>query len=127
MNAATLATHTSVGEDHGQSTNRQCCSRCGSPIVSRLDAMPDLAFITAGTLADTSWLQPTLELGTRSAQPWCPRCRGQAPRARAGLSPTAAHRDAWLADMRRHGVPGRRCFTRRAADESATSDDHAFS
>jgi hypothetical protein len=76
MNAVTLATHTSVGEDHGQNTNRQFCSRCGSPIVSRLDAMPDLAFITAGTPKDSSWLQPTLEPWTGSAQPWVPALPG---------------------------------------------------
>jgi hypothetical protein len=38
--------------------------------------MPDLAFIKAGTLEDTSWLQPTLEVWARSAQPWVPALPG---------------------------------------------------
>lgn len=65
-----LATFTTVGEDHGTKTNRSFCSSCGSPIVSRIDALPDLAFIKAGTLDDTSWLTPTVEFWCRSAQPW---------------------------------------------------------
>lgn len=71
-----LTTFVTVGEDHGTNTNRQFCSQCGSPVVSRVDAMPDLAFIKAGTLDDTSWLEPTLEVWCRSAQPWEPAVAG---------------------------------------------------
>jgi hypothetical protein len=63
-------TFVTIGEDHDTATNRTFCSECGSPIVSRIDAMPDLAFIKAGTLDDTSWLMPTIEFWCRSAQPW---------------------------------------------------------
>ncbi|MGC0239458.1 GFA family protein [Arthrobacter sp. SD76] len=71
-----LKTFITVGEDHGSNTNRSFCSDCGSPIVSRIDAMPGLAFIKAGTLNDTSWLNPTLELWHRSAQSWVPPVPG---------------------------------------------------
>jgi hypothetical protein len=33
-------------------------------------AMPDLAFIKAGTLENTSWLNPTMEVWCETAQPW---------------------------------------------------------
>jgi hypothetical protein len=33
---------------------------------------PELAFIKAGSLDDASWLKPSLEAWTRSAQPWSP-------------------------------------------------------
>ena len=32
--------------------------------------MPTLEFIKAGTLDDTSWLQPTMEIWCETAQPW---------------------------------------------------------
>ena len=38
--------------------------------IARIDAMPGLAFVKAGTLNDTSWLKPTVEVWCRSAQPW---------------------------------------------------------
>ena len=72
----TLRTFATVGEDHQTTTNRSFCSACGSPIVSRIEAMPDLAFIKAGTLDDTSWLNPTTEVWCRSAQPWVPTIPG---------------------------------------------------
>jgi len=72
----TLRSFATTGTDHGTATNRHFCSACGSPIVSRVDALPDLAFIKAGTLNDTSWLEPTVEFWCRSAQPWEPAVPG---------------------------------------------------
>lgn len=66
----TLTSVATVGEEHGTNTNRHFCGACGSPIVSRVDAMPDIEFIKAGTLDDASWLAPTIEFYCRSAQPW---------------------------------------------------------
>jgi hypothetical protein len=40
--------------------------------MSLADAMPELAFIKAGTLHDTSWLDPQLHVWCDSAQPWIP-------------------------------------------------------
>ena len=66
----TVASFTTTGEEHGLNTERQFCSACGSPIVSLAEEDPDLAFLHAGTLDDASWLEPELEIWTRSAQPW---------------------------------------------------------
>jgi hypothetical protein len=65
-----LSTYATVGEDHGRETQRQFCSGCGSPILSLSEGMPDVAFIKAGTLDDTSWLEPQIEVWGKSAQPW---------------------------------------------------------
>ena len=68
----TLASFTTMGEDHQTPTKREFCSGCGSPIVSRIEAIPELAFLKAGSLDDSSWLQPSVEVWCRSAQPWTP-------------------------------------------------------
>ena len=65
----TLKTFDDVGES-GLPVLRRFCGKCGSPIVSHVEAMPDLAFIKAGTLANTSWLNPTMEVWCETAQPW---------------------------------------------------------
>jgi hypothetical protein len=36
VRGAMLATFATIGDGHGQSTNRQFCSKPGSPIVSRV-------------------------------------------------------------------------------------------
>lgn len=65
-----LKTFITVGTDHGTNTHRSFCGNCGSPIVSRIDAFPGTVFVKAGTLNDTTWLNPTEELWCRSAQAW---------------------------------------------------------
>jgi hypothetical protein len=65
-----LASFTTIGEDTKAAVHRQFCSACGSPIASLPDLTPDLAFIKAGTLDDTSWLEPEMEIWCRSAHPW---------------------------------------------------------
>ena len=67
-----LASFTTVGTDSGQNVSRQFCRECSSPIASLADAMPQLAFIKAGTLDDTSWLDPQMHVWCDSAQPWVP-------------------------------------------------------
>jgi hypothetical protein len=37
-----------------------------------------LVFIKAGSLDDSSWLEPAVEAWTSSAQPWSPRFAGTA-------------------------------------------------
>jgi hypothetical protein len=54
----------------GKAVYRRFCSDCGSPILSEAEIMPDVAFIKAGTLDDTSWLKPTMEIFCDNAQPW---------------------------------------------------------
>ena len=58
---------------HGGTTHRYFCSNCGSPIYSAVDGAPDVAFVKAGSLDDSSWLAPNMEVFTRTAQPWAPR------------------------------------------------------
>jgi hypothetical protein len=72
----TLSSFTTTGEQHGTATQRRFCSACGSPIFSTSEAMPEFAFLKAGTLDDASWLDPQLEVWTRSAQPWSPHFEG---------------------------------------------------
>lgn len=66
-----LKTFMDVG-DSGQAVHRRFCPHCGSPIQTDVAAMPALTFIKAGTLDDTGWLEPTMEIYCDSAQPWTP-------------------------------------------------------
>jgi hypothetical protein len=74
----TLATFETTGEDHGGQTQRNFCSACGSPVFSAATVAPDVVFIKAGSLDDSSWLEPAVEVWTRSAQPWSPQFEGTA-------------------------------------------------
>ena len=64
-----LGSYETTGES-GQPLMRKFCTACGSPVVTEVTATPDLAWIKAGTLDDTSWLQPQLQMWCESAQPW---------------------------------------------------------
>ena len=72
----TLASFTTIGEDHGGDTERKFCSACGAPIFSFAATMPEMVFLKAGSLDDASWLEPAIEAWTSSAQPWAPRFEG---------------------------------------------------
>jgi hypothetical protein len=56
--------------DSGQPVKRNFCPDCGSPITSDAAVMPELVFIKAGTLDDTSWLRPTMQIYCNSVQSW---------------------------------------------------------
>lgn len=64
---------------------RKFCSKCGSPIFSEVAATPGMDWIKAGTLDDTSWLQPQVNIWCDSAQAWVqmsdaiPRIPGNPP------------------------------------------------
>lgn len=70
LSGDSLKVFDTMGEDRGALAHRSFCGACGSPIMSVLDDMPGMAILKAGTLNDTSWLQPGLEVWTSSAQPW---------------------------------------------------------
>jgi hypothetical protein len=60
-------------EDKGSSglpVLRYFCAKCGSPIYSDVAAAPQLDWLKAGTLDDTSWLKPTVSIWCDAAQPW---------------------------------------------------------
>jgi hypothetical protein len=72
----TIGTYTTTGEDHGGETQRNFCTTCGAPVFSVSPVMPDVVFIKSGSLDDQSWLEPSVEAWTTSAQPWAPRLAG---------------------------------------------------
>jgi hypothetical protein len=68
----TLSTYTTIGDDHGGPTERSFCSACGAPVFSHAAVMPEVVFVKAGSLDDASWVEPSVEAWTSSAQPWTP-------------------------------------------------------
>jgi hypothetical protein len=54
----------------GMVVHRRFCPECGSTILSEPDAFQGVAIIRAGTLDETSAVQPTMEIFCDSAQPW---------------------------------------------------------
>jgi hypothetical protein len=47
----------------------RCCPRCQVRVWSEGSTIPDLMALRPGTLDDTSWVEPTSHIWTRSAQP----------------------------------------------------------
>jgi hypothetical protein len=58
--------------DTGNRVSRFFCPNCGSALLSKSDGL-DLTILKAGTLDDTSWLTPTMEIYCDSAQEWTKR------------------------------------------------------
>lgn len=56
--------------ESGQPVLREFCEECGSAVISDVAIMPDLLFIKAGTLDDTSWLSPQLQIWTDHKLGW---------------------------------------------------------
>ncbi len=56
--------------DSGAKLLRQFCPNCGSALFSRQKDSPSSIIIKAGTLDDTSWLNPAVHVWCNSAQPW---------------------------------------------------------
>ncbi|MCC7411909.1 MAG: GFA family protein [Gammaproteobacteria bacterium] len=56
--------------DSGNFVTRHFCARCGSNLYSMPQGMGTLAVIKAGTLDDSSWLQPGMSIYTDSAPRW---------------------------------------------------------
>jgi len=81
-----LAEHVTVSETSGADNHRKFCPSCGSPILSLNDTYPGIAIVKAGTLDDTSWLEPQVEVWCRSAQPWVQPVEGR-PRWERATAP----------------------------------------
>ena len=64
-----MTTYVDTG-DSGQTLDRNFCARCGSPISSEPSAMDTITVLKAGTLDDTSWVRPVMEIYCDSAQQW---------------------------------------------------------
>jgi hypothetical protein len=85
-----LATFETTGTDSHESRARRFCPQCGSQVLSVLAEAPEITWLKAGTLDDHSWLSPTTEVWTQSAQPWTRRLPRR-PHLRRG-PPTVALR-----------------------------------
>lgn len=58
--------------DSGMAVWRHFCPACGSPIISKIEAMPGMVAVKAGTLDDMSGLTPGVEVYTDHAAPFVP-------------------------------------------------------
>ncbi len=71
--AVTIAGEVQTYVDHSQTGNavhRQFCPACGSPVFTRVPAQPEMIFIKAGSLDDTSGFKPQVQFWTASKQDW---------------------------------------------------------
>ncbi len=66
-----LATFEDRG-DSGKPVHRRFCGTCGSPVRTDVEAMPGVVFVKAGTLDDTSVLQPSVQIYCDRAMPCAP-------------------------------------------------------
>jgi len=64
-----LAAFEDAGESGGK-VQRRFCPQCGSPVISSLASAPGLAALKAGTLDDTSWIRPAMQVWCGSKQDW---------------------------------------------------------
>ena len=65
----TVATYEYTG-DNGAVSRRYFCAKCGSPIAIDLAKMPTVTLLSVGTLDDTSWVKPEMQIWCESAQSW---------------------------------------------------------
>ena len=65
----TPASYADSGES-GKSVERIFCGTCGSPLISKVEVAPGMAWIKAGTLDDTGLFDPAMHIWTRSKQCW---------------------------------------------------------
>ena len=56
----------------GRNMNRGFCRECGSPVLSFIEEMPDVKFVKAGSLDDSSWLKIDSNFFSSSAHAWSP-------------------------------------------------------
>jgi len=56
--------------DSGKSVKRHFCAKCGSPLFSDVELLPDLAFIRIASLDNPSEVKPTMHIYCDSAQVW---------------------------------------------------------
>ena len=56
--------------DSGKATHRRFCPVCGTSIALTADIMPGVVMLPTGTLDDSSWLKPAMQIYCDSAQPW---------------------------------------------------------
>ena len=62
----------SVTGSAGSHISRGFCENCGSPLISFVEENPDIKFIKAGSLNDSSWVSADSNFFSSSANPWSP-------------------------------------------------------
>jgi hypothetical protein len=70
ISGETLSIFRTIGDGHGKEAQRHFCSNCGSPLITRSDAYPGIVLIKAGTLNDSSVVQPAMDVWSDSKQSW---------------------------------------------------------
>jgi hypothetical protein len=65
-----------VKASSGREVTREFCKRCGSPLFTKAEMVPDLIFIKAGSLDDSSWVSPVLNCWTSRKEAWMPMASG---------------------------------------------------
>jgi hypothetical protein len=71
--------------DGGRTVERIFCPACGSPILSKIEPMPGIMLIKAGTLDDPDRLQPAVEVYCDRALPFLPALAGTERHARSNI------------------------------------------
>jgi hypothetical protein len=56
----------------GRNMSRGFCAECGSPVLSFINEIPEVKFVKAGSLHDSSWLKIDSNFYSSSAHPWSP-------------------------------------------------------
>jgi hypothetical protein len=59
-----------VRAESGNKVSRGFCPECGAPVFIQAELVPDLQGLWASSLDDPSQFQPSVQVWTRSAQPW---------------------------------------------------------
>lgn len=54
----------------GLAKRNRRCPECGCCIWGEIGGLPEVVALQAGTLDDTSWVEPIAHIWTNSAQPW---------------------------------------------------------
>lgn len=54
----------------GTAVTRNFCNNCGSPISTELEAFGGLTAVKSGTLYDSSWVKPGVQIWCDNKQPW---------------------------------------------------------
>jgi hypothetical protein len=56
--------------DSGQATHRSFCPVCGASIALSADIMSGIVMLPIGTLDDTDWVKPTMQIYCQAEQGW---------------------------------------------------------
>ena len=61
-----------VAGSAGSNVSRGFCEECGSPLISFVEENPDIKFIKAGSIDDSSWVTANSNFWSSTASPWSP-------------------------------------------------------